>query len=89
MNMEVINIVEIINRKDLKSFVNFPFKLYNKNPYWTPPIIEEEIDILDQSNIENEIKLNRDIQSFFKNKLEPEYNMNPPGPVPAAASIDP
>ena len=32
-------------------------------------------DILDQSNIENEIKLNKDIQSFFKNKLEPEYNM--------------
>jgi len=32
-------------------------------------------DILDQSNIKNEIKLNKDIKSFFKNKLEPEYNM--------------
>ena len=49
MNKEVINVVEIINRKDLKSFVNFPFKLYNQNPYWTPPIVEEEIDVLDQS----------------------------------------
>jgi len=36
---------------------------------------DDTYDILDQSNIENEIKLNKDIQSFFKNKLEPEYNM--------------
>jgi len=37
---------------------------------------DDTYDILDQSNIENEIKLNKDIQSFFKNKLEPEYNMH-------------
>ena len=32
-------------------------------------------DILDQSNTKNEIKLNKAIKFFFKNKLEPEYNM--------------
>ena len=37
---------------------------------------DDTYDILDQSNIENEIKLNKDIQSFFKNKLEPEYNLS-------------
>ena len=32
-------------------------------------------DILDQSNIKDETKLNKDVESFLKNKLEPEYNL--------------
>ena len=36
---------------------------------------DETHDILDQSNIKNEIKLNKDIKSFFQNKLEREYHM--------------
>ena len=49
MKKRPIEIVEIHNRKDLKKFVNFSFILYGQNPHWTPPIIEEEIDTLDQS----------------------------------------
>ena len=49
MKKEQINIVEIKNRKDLRRFVNFTFTLNSQNPHWTPPIIEEEIDTLDQT----------------------------------------
>ena len=47
MDSETIKIIEISSRNDLKRFVTFPFTLYRDNPYWTPPIIEEEIDTLD------------------------------------------
>jgi hypothetical protein len=49
MNKERIDVVEISTRKDLRRFVDFTFNLYSQNPHWTPPIIEEEIDTLDQT----------------------------------------
>ena len=49
MKKKPIDIVEIYTREDLRRFVNFSFILYGQNPHWTPPIIEEEIDTLDQS----------------------------------------
>ena len=49
MKKESIELVEIHSRKDLRRFVAFSFSLYSKNPHWTPPIIKEEIDTLDQS----------------------------------------
>ena len=49
MNKEKIEVIEISTRKELRRFVNFSFTMYSKNPYWTPPIINEEIDALDQS----------------------------------------
>ena len=49
MNKERIDVVEISTRKDLRRFVDFTFNLYSQNPNWTPPIIEEEIDTLDQT----------------------------------------
>ena len=49
MNPDTIHVVEISSRKDLRKFVEFSFTLYSKNPYWTPPIINEEIDTLDQN----------------------------------------
>lgn len=45
----MIDVVEISTRNDLKRFVDFSFKLYGQNPNWTPPIIKEEIDTLDQT----------------------------------------
>ena len=39
--------------EDLRKFVNFSFILYGQNPYWTPPIIEEEIDTLDQQKTQS------------------------------------
>ena len=49
MSKELIDVVEISTRKDLRRFVDFTFTLYSQNPHWTPPIIEEEIDTLDQT----------------------------------------
>ena len=49
MNKEKIEVIEISTRKELRRFVNFSFTMYSNNPYWTPPIINEEIDALDQS----------------------------------------
>ena len=49
MKKKPIDVVEIHTREDLRRFVNFSFTLYGQNPHWTPPIIEEEIDTLDQS----------------------------------------
>ena len=36
---------------------------------------DDTYDILDQSNIKNETKLNEDVKFFLKKKLEPEYNL--------------
>ena len=34
---------------DMQKFVRLPFILYGDNPYWTPPLIQEEIDTLDRT----------------------------------------
>ena len=31
-------------KKELKAFVEFPFKLYKENDFWVPPIIRDEVD---------------------------------------------
>jgi GNAT superfamily N-acetyltransferase len=40
----MIRIKEATNKKDLKAFVKFPFKLYENNPNWVPPIISQELE---------------------------------------------
>ena len=42
-----ITIKRITKKKDYVAFVKFPFKLYNNNPYWVPPIINEEVETID------------------------------------------
>jgi len=37
---------------------------------------DDTYDILDQSNIKNETKLNEDVEFFLKKKIEPEYNLH-------------
>ena len=49
MKIVDIQVLEAISITEIKSFVMFPFSLYRDNPYWTPPIIKEEIDTLDKS----------------------------------------
>ena len=44
-----IKVIEAISITEIQRFVMFPFTLYGDNPYWTPPIIQEEIDTLDKS----------------------------------------
>jgi len=41
-----VEIKEVVSRKDLKKFVKFPFSLYDKNKYWIPPLIKDEMETL-------------------------------------------
>ena len=40
----MIEVREAKTPKELKKFVTFPFKLYKGNPYWVPPIINDELE---------------------------------------------
>lgn len=44
----MITIKEVTSKKDLKTFVTFPFSLYKGNAYWVPPIIKDELDSFDK-----------------------------------------
>lgn len=41
-----VEIKEVKSRKDLKTFVKFPFALYKGNRYWVPPLIKNELETL-------------------------------------------
>lgn len=40
----MITIKEITSKKEMSTFVRFPFELYKNNPYWVPPLINDEIE---------------------------------------------
>lgn len=42
----MIQLHEVKNKKELKSFVTFPFSLYKDSEYWVPPIISDEVATL-------------------------------------------
>ncbi len=42
----MVYIKEINTLRDLKKFVQFPHKLYSKNPYWVPPLNFDELNTL-------------------------------------------
>ena len=44
----MITIKEIASKKEFRQFVKFPFSLYKDNPYWVPPIINDELAVLDK-----------------------------------------
>lgn len=43
-----VEIKEVTTRRQLKTFVNFPEKLYKDNPYYVPPLVFDQMDTLDQ-----------------------------------------
>lgn len=45
----MIRIEEVSGKSGLKKFVKFPFSLYKDNPYWVPPIINDELETFDKS----------------------------------------
>lgn len=47
--MATILIKEIFSKRDLKAFVKFPFTLFKDNPYWVPPLINDEIASFDKT----------------------------------------
>jgi len=42
----IIKLKELKEPKELKEFVRFPFHLYKQNKYWIPPLIRDEIAVL-------------------------------------------
>ena len=45
----MITIQEFTTKKELRTFIKFPFKLYKNNSYWVPPIINEELESFDKT----------------------------------------
>ena len=45
----MIEITKVTNKKQLKEFVTFPFGLYKGCPYWVPPLINDEMETLDEN----------------------------------------
>lgn len=45
----MITIEKVTDKKSLKAFVKFPFKLYRGNKYWVPPLIGGEMNTFDAS----------------------------------------
>lgn len=39
-------IKEVVTKKELKQFIEFPFSLYKKHPYWIPPLLMDEYETL-------------------------------------------
>ena len=44
----MIEIIEVTKKSELKAFVDFQFKLYEKSPFWVPPIKNEELFFLNK-----------------------------------------
>lgn len=40
----MVVIKEVVTKKDLKSFVEFPIKLYKDNPLYTPPLVGDDMN---------------------------------------------
>ncbi|WP_340074023.1 GNAT family N-acetyltransferase [Leptobacterium sp. I13] len=45
----MVDVFEAVSKKEIKTFIKFPFKLYKNNPYWVPPIIKQELDTFDKT----------------------------------------
>ncbi len=43
----MIRIVPVVTKKEIKTFVQFPFQLYQNHPYWVPPIVKNEMETFD------------------------------------------
>src|SRR6056297_3428034 len=41
-----VTLLPVRSKKDLRRFVTFTFKLYKNDPYWVPPLIRSEMNIL-------------------------------------------
>ena len=40
----MIEVREVVTKKDFKEYVKFPFLLYKNHPYWVPPLIADELE---------------------------------------------
>ena len=44
-----IEIKEVKNKSDLKTFIKIPFKIFKGNKYWVPPLLMDEYNTLDMN----------------------------------------
>jgi GNAT superfamily N-acetyltransferase len=42
----LLTVVEVKTKRQLKKFINFPYKLYKGNSYWIPPLKSDEMNTL-------------------------------------------
>ena len=45
----MITIHEAVSKKEVTTFIKFPFCLYKNNPYWVPPLIADELETFDKT----------------------------------------
>jgi len=38
----MVQIYEIENKRDLELFIKLPWKIYQNNAYWVPPLINDQ-----------------------------------------------
>ncbi len=62
----MIEIKEISTTQEMEQFVSFPFTLYKNHPYWVPPIIKEELEVLNKDK--NPVFKNADAAFFLAYK---------------------
>ena len=62
----MIEVKKVTNKKELKQFVTFPFKLYKDCKYWVPPLIKDEMETLDKAK--NPVFKNADAWYFLAYK---------------------
>jgi len=43
MTAPKLTLQEVKNRHDLMAFIRFPWKIYQENPYWVPPLIKDQL----------------------------------------------
>jgi len=44
-----LEIVKVDDKKQLTNFIKLPWKIYNNDPYWVPPIISDQMKFLDKN----------------------------------------
>jgi len=45
-----MEIVQVKDRSDLEEFIKIPWKIYEGNPYWVPPLVKEQEKVLTHVN---------------------------------------
>jgi len=64
----MIFIKEATSKKDIKTFVKFPFSIHKNSKYWDPPIISEEVNVFDKKK--NPVLADSDVRLFLAYKNE-------------------
>lgn len=64
--MPMITVKQVTSKKELNTFVRFPFTLYSDCKYWVPPLIKDEVETLTQEK--NPVFKNADASYFLAYK---------------------